>query len=129
MLELESHGEKGEWGFKALKQMIKISFRLGEYETMMRHYERLLTYIKSAVTRNYSEKSINAILDYISTSNQMDLLEKFYETTLAALQVVNDFWKSLLKGIACRMRAMIAFGLRRTSSWASCISTEESMCA
>lgn len=28
-------------------------------------------YIKSAVTRNYSEKSINSILDYISTSKQV----------------------------------------------------------
>lgn len=46
----------------------------------------LLTYIKSAVTRNYSEKSINSILDYISTSKKMDLLQNFYETTLEALK-------------------------------------------
>lgn len=84
VLELEK--EKGEWGFKALKQMVKISFTLGQYELMMRYYKQLLTYIKSAVTRNYSEKSINSILDYISTSNQMDLLQQFYETTLDALR-------------------------------------------
>jgi len=35
---------------------------------------------------NYSEKSINSILDYISTSKQMDLLQNFYETTLEALR-------------------------------------------
>lgn len=84
VLELEK--EKGEWGFKALKQMVKISFTLGQYDLMMRYYKQLLTYIKSAVTRNYSEKSINSILDYISTSNQMDLLQQFYETTLDALR-------------------------------------------
>ena len=38
---------------------------------MMDRYKQLLSYIKSAVTRNYSEKSINAILDYISTSKQV----------------------------------------------------------
>lgn len=38
---------------------------------MMLRYKQLLTYIKSAVTRNYSEKSINSILDYISTSKQV----------------------------------------------------------
>lgn len=38
---------------------------------MMKRYKQLLTYIKSAVTRNYSEKSINSILDYISTSKQV----------------------------------------------------------
>lgn len=84
VLELET--EKGEWGFKALKQMIKICFALERYDAMMEHYKRLLTYIKSAVTRNYSEKSINAILDYISSSHQTELLQKFYTTTLAALK-------------------------------------------
>lgn len=85
VLELEK-GQKGDWGFKALKQMIKINFRLGNHEEMMNRYKQLLSYIKSAVTRNYSEKSINSILDYISTSNRMDLLQEFYETTLDALR-------------------------------------------
>ena len=74
VLDLEN-GEKGEWGFKALKQMIKINFRLQNYGEMMRRYKELLMYIKSAVTRNHSEKSINSILDYISTSKQMELLQ------------------------------------------------------
>lgn len=72
----------------------------------MIRYKQLLTYIKSAVTRNHSEKSINSILDYISTSKnvganllilpllfiimrflfQMELLQNFYETTLEALK-------------------------------------------
>jgi len=85
VLDLEN-GEKGEWGFKALKQMIKINFRLDNYDEMMVRYKQLLTYIKSAVTRNHSEKSINSILDYISTSKQMELLQNFYETTLDALR-------------------------------------------
>ena len=84
VLDLEQ--DKGEWGFKALKQMIKINFKLGRYQEMMTRYKQLLTYIKSAVTRNHSEKSINSILDYISTSKQMELLQNFYETTLEALK-------------------------------------------
>lgn len=70
VLDLEN-GEKGEWGFKALKQMIKINFKLSNYKEMMYRYKQLLTYIKSAVTRNHSEKSINSILDYISTSKNV----------------------------------------------------------
>ncbi|TMW52345.1 hypothetical protein DOY81_002602 [Sarcophaga bullata] len=85
VLDLEN-GDKGEWGFKALKQMIKINFKLNNYEEMMVRYKQLLTYIKSAVTRNHSEKSINSILDYISTSKNMELLQNFYETTLEALK-------------------------------------------
>uniref|UniRef100_A0A0N5AFY3 COP9 signalosome complex subunit 2 n=1 Tax=Syphacia muris TaxID=451379 RepID=A0A0N5AFY3_9BILA len=88
VLELET--EKGEWGFKALKQMVKITFATGDYDSMIGYYKQLLTYIKNAVTKNYSEKSINAILDYISTSKQMDLLQTFYETTLEALKVAKN---------------------------------------
>ena len=44
-----------------------------------------MTYIKSAVSRNYSEKSINNILDYVSSSNEMKFLENFYSVTLDAL--------------------------------------------
>ena len=139
VLELEE--AKGEWGFKALKQIMKLHFRLvrphhstphhttphhttphhttphhttphhstplhttplhttphhttphhttphhstpchilsqclvgcqGNYEAMVARYRQLLTYIKGAVTRNYSEKSINSILDYISTSSNV----------------------------------------------------------
>ncbi|CAG0898859.1 unnamed protein product [Cyprideis torosa] len=87
VLELEAaNGEKGEWGFKAIKQMMKIHFKLGRYDQMLRLYKQLLGYIKSAVTRNYSEKSINSILDTISTSKDMDLLQDFYQTTLGALK-------------------------------------------
>ena len=85
---------------------------------MMKRYKELLTYIKSAVVRNYSERSINSILDYISTSKQvsrdvschvfyiyfyflkMDLLQNFYETTLLALkETKNDrlWFKTKLK--------------------------------
>lgn len=36
VLDLEAaNGEKGEWGFKALKQMIKINFKLQNYREMM----------------------------------------------------------------------------------------------
>lgn len=47
---------------------------------MMARYTQLLTYIKSAVTRNHSEKSINSILDYISTSKNVSIiLEKYFK--------------------------------------------------
>ncbi|XP_003741080.1 COP9 signalosome complex subunit 2 [Galendromus occidentalis] len=85
VLDLEG-GQKGDYGFKALKQMVKINFRLGQYEEMMSRYKQLLSYIRTAVTRNYSEKSINSILDYISTSKRMQLLQEFYEVTLDALK-------------------------------------------
>lgn len=52
---------------------------------MMARYKQLLTYIKSAVTRNHSEKSINSILDYISTSKNVSVnLCKVYLCSLEA---------------------------------------------
>lgn len=53
---------------QAYKQMVKLEFKRGKHEEMMTAYKQLLTYIKSAVTRNYSEKVINKILDLVSAS-------------------------------------------------------------
>lgn len=50
-----------------------LSIFQANYKEMMSRYKQLLTYIKSAVTRNHSEKSINSILDYISTSKNVML--------------------------------------------------------
>lgn len=38
--------EKGEWGFKALKQIVKLHFKLGNREGMVGSYRKMLTYIK-----------------------------------------------------------------------------------
>ncbi|XP_044259202.1 COP9 signalosome complex subunit 2-like [Tribolium madens] len=77
---------KGIWGFKALKQMVKINFQLRNYTETMTKYKELLTYINTAVTKNHAEKSINSILDFTSTSDDMEMLKNFYETTLDALK-------------------------------------------
>ncbi|KAK3625465.1 hypothetical protein LTR56_014280 [Elasticomyces elasticus] len=86
--------EKGDWGFKGLKQAIKLEFKLGRYEKTVEHYNELLTYVKSAVTRNYSEKSINNMLDFIE-KNALDeaaneCLEQFYDKTLESFQATNN---------------------------------------
>ncbi|KAJ3071277.1 COP9/signalosome complex subunit Csn2 [Podochytrium sp. JEL0797] len=82
---VDAEAEKGDWGFKALKQICKVAFRLARYDLVLKHYPVLLTYIKSAVSRNYSEKSINNILDFMSTATDMKFLEEFYSLTLDSL--------------------------------------------
>ncbi|KAI1324937.1 putative COP9 signalosome subunit 2 [Xylariaceae sp. FL0255] len=86
--------EKGDWGFKGLKQAIKIEFRLGKYDQAVEHYTELLTYVKSAVTRNYSEKSINNMLDYIEKESEDEAgkrcMEQFYSLTLTCFQSTNN---------------------------------------
>eukprot|EP00730_Choanoeca_flexa_P017504 TRINITY_DN8442_c0_g1_i2.p2 TRINITY_DN8442_c0_g1~~TRINITY_DN8442_c0_g1_i2.p2 ORF type:complete len:447 (+),score=129.64 TRINITY_DN8442_c0_g1_i2:30-1370(+) len=83
---IDDEPEKAEWGFKAHKQKLKLLFKNKRYEEMFPVYESLLTYIRSAVTRNYSEKSLNSILDYISTAEEPNLLQRFYEATMVALK-------------------------------------------
>lgn len=108
---VDQESEKGDWyaifveldipgcslscrGFKALKQSTKLLFlRLKRPEEALKTYTQLLTYTKSAVTRNYSEKTINGILDYVGGGKSggkvgpidVDTLEKFYEVTRKAL--------------------------------------------
>jgi len=87
---VDQEEEKGDWGFKALKQSTKLLFLdLRRPQDALKTYTELLTYTKSAVTRNYSEKSINNILDYVGggKSGPVDVntLEEFYQTTKKAL--------------------------------------------
>ena len=86
--------EKGDWGFKGLKQAIKLEFKLGKYDKAVEHYIELLTYVKSAVTRNYSEKSINNMLDFIEKGTEDDAayqcMETFYQKTLDSFANTNN---------------------------------------
>ncbi|KAB5547272.1 signalosome subunit 2 [Coniochaeta sp. 2T2.1] len=86
--------EKSEWGFKGLKQAIKLEFKLERYDKAIEHYEELLTYVKSAVTRNYSEKSIDNMLNFIEKNStgeeSSQCLEKFYSLTLQCFQATNN---------------------------------------
>jgi COP9 signalosome complex subunit 2 len=58
------------------------------------HYRELLTYVKSAVTRNHSEKSINNMLDFIEKNAEDDAanscIEKFYSLTLESFHTTNN---------------------------------------
>ncbi|WFC96169.1 hypothetical protein MBRA1_002825 [Malassezia brasiliensis] len=87
---LDAETDMTEWGFKALKQQTKIHFHREQHEEALRTYRALLKYTKSAVTRNYTEKSVNSILDYVSASSaSLAILEAFYQATdevLAASQ-------------------------------------------
>ena len=105
---VDQETEKGDWfvsllvlchcsrcatyrGFKALKQSTKLLFlTLRRPSQALITYIQLLTYTKSAVTRNYSEKTINGILDYVGGGKggpvEVDVLEQFYQATKDALE-------------------------------------------
>lgn len=85
---VDAEKERGDWGFKALKQQTKVNFHRGRHSEALRTYTDLLSYTKSAVTRNYSEKSINNILDYVSNASDVGLatMESFYDITKSALE-------------------------------------------
>ena len=86
-----THIEITDRGFKALKQATKLLYLvLRRPIEALETYTGLLKYTRSAVTRNYSEKTINNILDYVGGgkwgSVDVDVLEKFYQATKSALQ-------------------------------------------
>lgn len=88
---VEQKQEQGDWGFKALKQSTKLLYLvLRRPNDALATYTKLLAYTKSAVTRNYSEKTINGILDYVGGGKggvvEVDVLEKFYQATKDALE-------------------------------------------
>jgi len=71
-------------------------FVQSNFDEMMNRYKQLLTYIKTAVTRNHSEKSINSILDYISTSKNVSFCNTtnyvYYNSSLAPKRFFEIFF-------------------------------------
>ena len=59
-------------------------------EEALKTYTQLLSYTKSAVTRNYVEMAINGILDHVGADKadpvDVQSLEKLYQATRSALQ-------------------------------------------
>ena len=92
-----------------MKQSTKLLFLgLKRPQDALKTYTELLTYTKSAVTRNYSEKSINNILDYVGGGKSgpvdVDTLEKFYQATKKALvEAKNEVRREMLCGL-CTFR-------------------------
>ena len=82
--------EKGEWGFKALKKLIKLYFNKGDNKKVVDRFAKFMEYTKSAVTSNYAEKGINSVLDTVSTSKDLPLVEEVYTTCLSALKKFNN---------------------------------------
>lgn len=83
-----SRNEQGDFGFKSLKQMTKLTFKHERYDEALTHYKTLLTYTKKGVTRNVAEKAINRILDYVSAEPKLgtEKMQEFYEVTMNALE-------------------------------------------
>ncbi|KAL4402115.1 COP9 signalosome protein [Malassezia pachydermatis] len=77
-----------EWGFKALKQQAKILFHMGRFEQALKKYQALLPYTSTTISRNYAEKSILSVLDYVcaSTSIGADIVDAYIAATRQAPQ-------------------------------------------
>ncbi|KAF5392575.1 hypothetical protein D9757_002257 [Collybiopsis confluens] len=84
---VDQEKEKGDWQVANPDYSSDSSQRPND---ALETYTQLLTYTKSAVTRNYSEKTINGILDYVGGGKggpvEVDILEKFYQVTKDALE-------------------------------------------
>lgn len=116
-------------GFKALKQATKLLYlTLQRPIEALQTYTQLLTYTKSAVTRNYSEKTINNILDYVGGAKggyvDVDVLERFYQATNGALEEAKNEVLSrlgLITGIAgLTLSEFRDYLPRQILSWRSC---------
>ena len=123
-------------GFKALKQSTKLLFLvLRRPNDALKTYSQLLAYTKSAVTRNYSEKTINGILDYVGGGKgglvEVDILEKFYQATKDALvEAKNEVRQSR---IPSRPRPHLSHSSaslsKPISNWPNCGSIAKSLVA
>jgi COP9 signalosome complex subunit 2 len=98
---VEMEEEKGEWGFKALKKLIKLYLDEGDRDKAVVKFEELMSYTQGAVSANIAEKGIAGVLDSIATSKPSDadedtmgddasaegqVVERLYEIAISVLR-------------------------------------------
>lgn len=100
---VEMEEEKGEWGFKALKKLVKLYLQEGEREKAVEKFKELMSFTSGAVSANIAEKGIGAVLDNIATHHTDEdsaggadhpmsddgegaVVESLYEIAVAALK-------------------------------------------
>eukprot|EP01130_Rhizamoeba_saxonica_P008171 TRINITY_DN329_c0_g1_i1.p1 TRINITY_DN329_c0_g1~~TRINITY_DN329_c0_g1_i1.p1 ORF type:complete len:470 (-),score=123.59 TRINITY_DN329_c0_g1_i1:62-1471(-) len=80
-LEQEKMGEKGKWGFRALKWIVKVNFSIGQHNEMIESYKQLLTDYDHLLVEN--ERALNKLFDYLSTS---PLIKELFTMTFDKLE-------------------------------------------
>lgn len=69
--EMEVDGKPGKYSFKAMKQLVKLHLRTGNYAGVRKDYDRLLNCItQGACSPNAMEKGINGMLERVSSLYQ-----------------------------------------------------------
>ncbi|KAJ2799643.1 hypothetical protein H4R20_004354, partial [Coemansia guatemalensis] len=77
----------GDWGFKATKQIIKLCLRERKLDEVLEFYDKMLDFVRnSLVARNYAEKSINNMLERVSSNTEDAFSREFYQRTLNVLK-------------------------------------------
>lgn len=61
--------------FKALQNLVMLYYALGQHQKSIESYNKMLSYMGS-VTRNDCTDAINAILDAIAASTNVEVLSK-----------------------------------------------------
>jgi len=90
VVELETQkGDEVKWRFKALSHLVTLHFRLGQNDLTIQRYKELFKYI-SQVTRNECTDAVNAILDSVSSTTNLQLLAEIYSLTLDALKQASN---------------------------------------
>jgi len=82
--------EKGEWGFKALKRLVKLYFGKDNRKKTIESFKKFMEYTKNAVSANPSEKGLNSVLDVVGAGKDLSLTEEAYNVALASLKKFNN---------------------------------------
>ena len=75
--------------FKALQHLVILNYKLRRFTETTACYRNMLDFM-STVTRNECTDAINAILDAITNSTDVQVLSTMYEITLEALKSANN---------------------------------------
>jgi COP9 signalosome complex subunit 2 len=60
---VEEDKDKGEWGFRSLKRLVKMNFEKGNFDNVKLYFKKLLTYLKT--NRNFIDRKFISLFEFI----------------------------------------------------------------
>jgi len=82
---VEKENPKAEWGYKALKRLVRLYFNGQNFDKVLEKFTLLLSYGK-VVTENDLFKGITKCLDIVSVSDKTDLILKMYDLSFNSMK-------------------------------------------
>lgn len=86
-IENDDNNDSNEWVFKSYKQIMKINFKLNNYQQVLQYLDSALKISFKISNKNYIEESLSKIISNYSNCNNDEFINQLYDKILKFVEL------------------------------------------